>query len=73
VSRDIVVQKKGPVGEFPAAFFLQNVLQSGSRRAKNLSEPRALLTKYYPADKIRKNEMGGTCGTYGVKWYGGET
>jgi len=26
------------------------------------------LTKCYPADNIKKNEMGGTCGTYGVKW-----
>jgi hypothetical protein len=24
-----------------------------------------LLTKYYSADQIKKNDMGGTCGTYG--------
>ena len=24
-----------------------------------------LLTKYYPADQIRKNGMGGACGTLG--------
>jgi len=29
-----------------------------------------LLTKYYSADEIKENEMGGECGTYGVedKW-----
>ena len=32
VSRDIVVQEQDPVGELPAAFFLQNVLQLHQQR-----------------------------------------
>ena len=27
----------------------------------------ALLAKYYSGDQIKKNEIGGTCGTYGRK------
>ena len=37
-----------------------------------------LLTQYCASDKIKKNEMGGACGTYGgrerrVQGIGGET
>ena len=37
-----------------------------------------LLTQYCAGDKIEKNEMGGTCGTYGrrercAEGFGGET
>jgi hypothetical protein len=32
-----------------------------------------LHAKYYSADNIRNNVMGGTCGTYGVQCYGVET
>jgi len=37
-----------------------------------------LLTQYYASDKIKKNEMGRACGTYGggerpVQGFGGET
>ena len=32
VSRDIVVQEQDPLGELPAAFFLQNVLQLRQQR-----------------------------------------
>jgi len=32
VSRDIVVQEQGPLGEIPAAFFLLNVLQLHQQR-----------------------------------------
>ena len=32
VSRGIVVQEQDPLGEFPAAFFLQNVLQLHQQR-----------------------------------------
>ena len=32
VSRGIVVQEQGPLGELPAAFFLQNVLQLYQQR-----------------------------------------
>ena len=37
-----------------------------------------LLTQYCAGDKIEKNEMGGTCGTYGggekcAQGFGGET
>jgi len=36
------------------------------------------LTKYYPGDQIKKNEMGGACSTYGrhkkcIQGFGGET
>ena len=36
------------------------------------------FTKYYSADQIMKNEMGGTCGMYGrqeacIQGFGGET
>ena len=38
----------------------------------------ALLTQYCSDDKIEKNEMGGTCSTYGgeercIQGFGGET
>ena len=40
-------------------------------REKKTTQPGAscseFLTECYPADNIKKNEMGGTCGTYGVK------
>jgi len=32
VSRDIVVQEQDPLGEFPAAFFVQNVLHLQQQR-----------------------------------------
>jgi hypothetical protein len=37
-----------------------------------------LFTKYCSGDKIEKNEMGGTCNTYGggeklIRGFGGET
>jgi len=32
VSRDIVVQEQDPLGDLPAAFFLQNVLQLHQQR-----------------------------------------
>ena len=32
VSRDIVVQEQDPLGKFPAAFFLQNILQLHQQR-----------------------------------------
>jgi len=32
VSRGIVVQEQGPLGDLPAAFFLQNVLQLHQQR-----------------------------------------
>jgi hypothetical protein len=37
-----------------------------------------LPAKYYPGDKITKNEMGGVCGTYRreercIQGFGGET
>jgi hypothetical protein len=32
------------------------------------------ITKYYPGDQIKKNEMGSTCSTCGLKeGFGGET
>ena len=40
--------------------------------------PFVLLTQYCASDKIKENEMGGACGTYGgeqkfVQGFGGET
>jgi hypothetical protein len=37
-----------------------------------------LPNEYYPGDQIKKNEMGGVCGTYGgpekfMQGFGGET
>jgi len=45
VSRGIVVQEQDPLGELPAAFFLQNVLQMHQQRGEKLRDDSLALWK----------------------------
>jgi hypothetical protein len=52
--------------------------QGSGEDYKNVASRSAVFTKYFMGDQIKKNEMGGTCGTYrGEKRYiqscGGKT